>query len=48
MSGRHADRQTILFLLIPKFSMIAFSSAIEALRLANRAVGKTVYEWRLI
>lgn len=48
MSGRHTDRQTILFLLIPKFSMIAFSSAIEALRLANRAVGKTVYEWRLI
>ena len=48
MDARHASRQTILFLLIPKFSMIAFSSAIEALRLANRAVGRTVYEWRLV
>jgi transcriptional regulator GlxA family with amidase domain len=48
MDARRSDRQTILFLLIPKFSMIAFSSAIEALRLANRAVGKTVYEWRLV
>lgn len=48
MEHRTTDRQTILFLLVPKFSMIAFSSAIEALRLANRAVGKTVYEWRLV
>lgn len=48
MGDRNSDRQTILFLLIPKFSMIAFSSAVEALRLANRAVGRTVYEWRLI
>jgi transcriptional regulator GlxA family with amidase domain len=48
MDIRSSDRQTILFLLIPKFSMIAFSSAIEALRLANRALGKTVYEWRLV
>jgi len=48
MQERSSDRQTILFLLIPKFSMIAFSSAIEALRLANRAAGRTVYEWRLV
>lgn len=48
MEHRGTDRQTILFLLIPKFSMIAFSSAIEALRLANRAMGKTVYEWQLV
>lgn len=48
MKDRPPDRQTVLFLLVPKFSMIAFSSAIEALRLANRAVGKTVYDWRLV
>lgn len=48
MDDRLTDRQTILFLLVPKFSMIAFASAIEALRLANRAVGRTVYEWRLV
>ncbi len=48
MVSRAPDRQTILFLLIPKFSMIAFASAIEALRLTNRALGRTVYEWKLV
>ncbi|MFP3921631.1 MAG: GlxA family transcriptional regulator [Dichotomicrobium sp.] len=48
MEARALDRQKIYFLLIPNFSMIAFSSAIEALRLANRALGRTAYEWRLI
>ena len=27
--------------------MIAFTSAIEPLRLANRAAGRALYEWRL-
>jgi transcriptional regulator GlxA family with amidase domain len=35
------------FLLVPQFSMIAFTSAIEPLRLANRAAGKPLYAWRL-
>jgi AraC family transcriptional regulator, glycine betaine-responsive activator len=35
------------FLLVPRFSMIAFTSAIEPLRLANRAAGKPLYAWRL-
>jgi len=48
MEPRAFERQQIHFLLIPNFSMIAFSSAIEALRLANRALGRTAYEWRLI
>jgi len=48
MELRALDRQKIHFLLVPNFSMIAFSSAIEALRLANRALGRTAYEWRLI
>jgi transcriptional regulator GlxA family with amidase domain len=48
MEHRALDRQRIDFLLIPNFSMIAFSSAIEALRLANRVLGRTAYEWRLI
>ncbi|MCP4188248.1 MAG: GlxA family transcriptional regulator, partial [Gammaproteobacteria bacterium] len=33
------------FLLVPNYSMIAFSLAIEALRMANRAVEKTLYTW---
>ncbi|WP_299905006.1 GlxA family transcriptional regulator [uncultured Paracoccus sp.] len=36
------------FLLLERFTMLPFSGVIEALRLANRAAGKTLYEWRLI
>ncbi len=39
--------QEIAFLLVPNFSMIAFVSAIEPLRLANRASGKQLYRWRV-
>jgi transcriptional regulator GlxA family with amidase domain len=39
--------QRIAFLLVPNFSMIAFASAVEPLRLANRASGKELYEWHL-
>jgi AraC family transcriptional regulator, glycine betaine-responsive activator len=53
MSDRHAQiaevaTETILFLLIPNFSMMAFTSAIEPLRIANRLSGKQLYRWRLI
>ena len=36
------------FLLIPDFSMLAFTSAIEPLRLANRASEQDFYSWKLI
>ena len=39
--------QRIAFLLVPNFSMIAFTSAVEPLRLANRASGKQLYSWHL-
>ncbi len=35
------------FVLIPNFSMIAFTSAVEPLRLANRAAGRELYAWKL-
>ena len=35
-------------LVVPNFSMIAFTSAVEPLRLANRASGKKLYEWRVL
>jgi AraC family transcriptional regulator, glycine betaine-responsive activator len=44
---RPESTQVIGFLLVPQFSMIAFTSAIEPLRLANRAAGKPLYAWRL-
>ncbi|WP_182084135.1 GlxA family transcriptional regulator [Aureimonas sp. ME7] len=34
-------------MLTERFSMIAFSAAIEPLRLANRVAGRTLYEWTL-
>ena len=40
--------ETILFFLVPDFSMIAFTSAIEPLRIANRLAGKRLYAWRLL
>src|SRR5258708_28582023 len=39
--------QRIAFILVPNFSMIAFTSAVEPLRLANRTAGKDFYSWRL-
>jgi len=37
--------QMIGFLLVPDFSMIAFTTAIEPLRVANRMAGKELYGW---
>ena len=34
------------FFLIPKFSLIAFASAVEVLRVANRMSGHDLYQWR--
>ncbi|MEM7172055.1 MAG: GlxA family transcriptional regulator [Pseudomonadota bacterium] len=35
------------FLLVPDFSMIGLFSAVEPLRVANRASGKNLYSWHL-
>jgi AraC family transcriptional regulator, glycine betaine-responsive activator len=40
--------ETIGFLLVPGFSMIAFTAAIEPMRLANRIAGRDLYRWILI
>lgn len=42
-----SDSQLFGFMLTERFSMIAFTAAIEPLRLANRAAGRALYEWRL-
>ncbi|MEL7273642.1 MAG: GlxA family transcriptional regulator [Pseudomonadota bacterium] len=39
--------RSFVFFMVPDFSMIAFSAAIEALRLANRMLGYKSYAWRL-
>ncbi len=42
-----AAGKTIVFFLVPNFSMIAFATAIEPLRMANRMRGDGMYQWRL-
>ncbi|QEW20538.1 Carnitine catabolism transcriptional activator [Marinibacterium anthonyi] len=37
-----------VFLLLDKFSMLSFASAVECLRIANRMSDLTLYDWRLI
>lgn len=36
------------FLLLPNFSLQAFSCAVEVLRLANEVIGEEVYDWRVV
>jgi len=40
--------ERIGFLLLPRFAMVAFFSAIEPLRIANRISGERLFEWDLI
>ena len=40
--------RNFVFLLLDQFSLIAFTTAIEPLRLANRYHGKNVYSWTLL
>ena len=39
--------QRIGFVLVPRFSMIAFTSAVEPMRIANRLSGRQLYDWQL-
>lgn len=39
--------RNVVFFLVPEFTMIAFASAVEVLRLANRGLGYNAYTWRL-
>ncbi|WP_220250781.1 GlxA family transcriptional regulator [Billgrantia montanilacus] len=41
----HTVPERIGFLLLPRFAMVAFFSAIEPLRIANRIGGRTLFEW---
>lgn len=40
------ERHRVALILLDQFSMIAFSSTIEPLRLANRVLGENFYEWK--
>ena len=42
-----ANVRRIGFLLVPNFSLIAFSAAFDALRMANRMREQKIYDWRV-
>lgn len=48
MIGSPESTTRIGFYLVPQFSMLAFSSALEVLRMANQLSGQTLYRWTII
>ncbi|MGF1476042.1 MAG: GlxA family transcriptional regulator [Geminicoccaceae bacterium] len=40
--------QDVAFLLVPNFSMLAFTTALEPLRIANRVSESPLYRWRIL
>lgn len=42
------SKRRFVFLTLPHYSLIALSSAVEALRMANRVTRQDVYEWSLV
>jgi transcriptional regulator GlxA family with amidase domain len=46
-NGQQGGPVAVGFILVPNFSMIAFASALEPLRLANRVAGMEVFAWRI-
>jgi transcriptional regulator GlxA family with amidase domain len=47
-SSRSRWPRSFGFVLVPEFSMMPFTSAIEPLRVANRMYGREVYSWRTL
>lgn len=47
-SPAESEPTRVGFFLVPGFSMIAFSAAVEPLRLANRVAGRKVYSWEYL
>lgn len=44
VSTRSAPRRFV-FVLVEGFTLLSFAGAVDALRIANRAAGRTLYEW---
>ena len=40
--------ERFVFVLLDNFTLLSFASALDALRIANRMVGRTAYEWMFI
>ena len=47
-TGPGGRPREIVFALVPDYTFIAFSSAVEPLRMANRMSGERLYRWRIV
>lgn len=45
--GKATTPRRFVFLLLDRFTMLSFASAIEPLRIANRVSGQPLYTWKL-
>ncbi|MEI7598464.1 MAG: GlxA family transcriptional regulator [Aestuariivirga sp.] len=46
--GQPAATRDFYFMMLPKMTMLAFSAAVEPLRIANQLTGKCLYRWYLL
>ena len=44
---KRPTKRSLVFFMVPDFTMVAFATAIEPLRIANRMLGYDAYQWRL-
>lgn len=42
-----AGQVTLTFVLVPRFTMLAFTSALEPLRMANQLAGRALFRWHI-
>ncbi|CUH48457.1 GlxA family transcriptional regulator [Ruegeria atlantica] len=47
VEGAEANPRHFVFVLLDKFSLLSFASALDSLRIANRMVDKELYTWTL-
>ncbi|WP_090110232.1 GlxA family transcriptional regulator [Limimaricola pyoseonensis] len=47
LPGGDIRTRRFVFVLLPRFTMLCFSCAVEALRIANRMAGRELYSWVL-
>ena len=47
MNKMLTKKRSLVFFMVPQFTMLPFSAAIDTLRIANRMLGYQAYTWRL-
>src|SRR5215207_9999927 len=47
MNRMQIKKRSVVFFMVPQFTMLPFSAAVDTLRIANRMLGYQAYTWRL-